>query len=111
MELDAADPLAALRDRFIRPDPGLIYLDGNSLGMLPAATAQRIRDMVDGDWGTGLIRSWAEWIGLPQRAGDRLAAGLLGAAPGQVLVADSTTVNLYKLPAPGWPPGPTAGSS
>ena len=96
-ELDAADPLARLRDRFVRPDPGLIYLDGNSLGMLPAATAQRIRDVVDQDWGAGLIRSWAEWISLPQRAGDLLGAGLLGAAPGQVLVADSTTVNLYKL--------------
>jgi kynureninase len=96
-DLDAADPLAPLRDRFVRPDPGLIYLDGNSLGMLPAATAQRIRDVVDQDWGAGLIRSWAEWISLPQRAGDLLGAGLLGAAPGQTLVADSTTVNLYKL--------------
>jgi len=96
-ELDAADPLAPLRDRFLQPDPGLIYLDGNSLGMLPAATAQRIRDVLDREWGAGLIRSWAEWISLPQRAGDLIGAGLLGAAPGQVLVVDSTTVNLYKL--------------
>jgi len=96
-ELDAADPLGPFRDRFIQPGPGLIYLDGNSLGMLPAATAQRIRDLVDREWGSGLIRSWGEWIGLPQRAGDLLGAGLLGAAPGQVLVTDSTTVNLYKL--------------
>ena len=96
-DLDAADPLAAMADRFVRPDPGLIYLDGNSLGRLPAATAQRLRDVVDREWGAGLIRSWSEWISRPQRAGDLLGAHLLGAGPGQVLVADSTTVNLYKL--------------
>ncbi len=95
--LDAADPLAGMADRFVRPDPGLIYLDGNSLGRLPAATAQRLRDVVDREWGAGLIRSWSEWISLPQRAADLLGTHLLGADPGQVLVADSTTVNLYKL--------------
>jgi kynureninase len=96
-DLDAADPLAAFRVRFTRPQPELIYLDGNSLGMLPTATAQRLRDLVDREWGGGLIRSWGDWIGLPQRAGDLLGAELLGAAPGQVLITDSTTVNLYKL--------------
>ena len=96
-ELDAADPLAGLRDRFACPDPGLIYLDGNSLGMLPRVTAQRIGEVVAQQWGDGLVRSWAGWVSLPQQAGDLLGEVLLGAAPGQVLVSDSTTVNLYKL--------------
>jgi kynureninase len=96
-ECDATDPLAGFRDRFIRNDPPLIYLDGNSLGMLPVATAERIAAVVRGDWGTGLIRSWGHWADLPLRAGDLLGHHLLGAAPGQVAVCDNTTVNLYKL--------------
>jgi kynureninase len=96
-ECDAADPLASFRDRFARDDPSLIYLDGNSLGMLPLATAERIAGVVRGEWGAGLVRSWEHWIDLPSRAGDLLGSELLGAAPGQVLVCDSTTVNLYKL--------------
>jgi kynureninase len=96
-ELDAADPLAAFRDRFVRADPSLIYLDGNSLGMLPEVTAQRITEVVRREWGAGLIGSWDHWLDLPQRAGDLLGRKLLGAAPGQVAVADSTTVNLFKL--------------
>src|SRR5215469_1521215 len=94
---DAADPLAGFRGRFARDDPSLIYLDGNSLGMLPLATAERIAEVVRGEWGAGLVRSWEHWIDLPRRAGDLLGSHLLGAAPGQVLVCDSTTVNLYKL--------------
>jgi kynureninase len=96
-ERDAADPLASFRERFARDDPSLIYLDGNSLGMLPLATAERIADVVRREWGAGLVRSWEHWIDLPGRAGDFLGRHLLGAAPGQVLVCDSTTVNLYKL--------------
>jgi kynureninase len=96
-DCDAADPLAGFRGRFAIDDPSLIYLDGNSLGMLPLATAERIAEVVRREWGTGLVRSWAQWIGLPGRAGDLLGSCLLGAAPGQVLVCDSTTVNLYKL--------------
>jgi kynureninase len=96
-ECDAADPLAGFRERFVHDDPGLIYLDGNSLGMLPLATAERIADVVRREWGAGLVRSWEQWIDLPRRAGDALGSQLLGAAPGQVLVCDSTTVNLYKL--------------
>jgi kynureninase len=96
-ERDACDPLAAFRDRFACDDPSLIYLDGNSLGMLPLATAGRIADVVRREWGAGLIRSWGHWIELPRQAGDELGAHLLGAAAGQVLVCDSTTVNLYKL--------------
>lgn len=96
-EADAADPLAHFRDRFVCDDPSLIYLDGNSLGMLPLATADRISRVVRHQWGRGLIRSWDHWIGLPTRAGDLLGHHLLGAAPGQVTVCDNTTVNLYKL--------------
>jgi kynureninase len=96
-ECDAADPLAGFRRRFAIDDPSLIYLDGNSLGMLPLATAERIAEVVRREWGTGLVRSWAGWIGLPGHAGDLLGEHLLGAAPGQVVVCDSTTVNLYKL--------------
>ena len=96
-EYDATDPLAGFRGRFVRDDPSLIYLDGNSLGMLPVATAERIGKVVRGSWGRGLIRSWGHWIDLPSRAGDLLGYHLLGAAPGQVVVCDNTTVNLYKL--------------
>ena len=96
-ELDAADPLARFRDRFVRADPSLIYLDGNSLGMLPEITARRISEVVGQEWGAGLISSWAHWMDLPQQVGDLLGHHLLGAAPGQVVIADSTTVNLYKL--------------
>jgi kynureninase len=96
-EGDAADPLAGFRDRFARDDPSLIYLDGNSLGMLPLATAERISHVVRGGWGRGLIRSWDHWVDLPRQVGDLIGHHLLGAAPGQVLVCDNTTVNLYKL--------------
>ncbi len=96
-DLDAADPLAGFRDQFVPLEPGLVYLDGNSLGMLPAATAQRLAEVITQDWGTGLIRSWAHWMDLPRQVGDLLGEHLLGAAPGQVVVCDSTTVNLYKL--------------
>jgi kynureninase len=96
-ELDAADPLAGFRDRFVREDPSLIYLDGNSLGPLPHATRARIAEVVAGEWGAGLVRSWHRWIELPGQVGDLLGEHLIGAAPGQVAVCDSTTVNLYKL--------------
>jgi kynureninase len=95
--LDGADPLAPLRDAFAHDDPELIYLDGNSLGRLPTAGAERIAQVVRDEWGSGLIRSWSHWVDLPTRTGDLIASALLGAAPGQVAVSDSTTVNLYKL--------------
>ena len=95
--LDAADPLASFRDRFVFADPGLIYLDGNSLGRLPRATAQRLRDVVEREWAGDLIRGWDRWLTEPERVGDRLAAAVLGAGPGEVVVSDSTTVNFYKL--------------
>jgi len=96
-QLDAADPLAAFRDRFVRADESLIYLDGNSLGPLPRATQARISEVVGAEWGAGLVRSWSHWVGLAAEVGDLLGEHLVGAAPGQVLVSDSTTVNLFKL--------------
>jgi kynureninase len=96
LELDAADPLAGYRDRFLLQDASLIYLNGNSLGALPLATLGRMETMLRQEWGTALARSWDHWVDLPGRVGD-LVGELVGAAPGQVLVADNTTVNLYKL--------------
>ena len=96
--LDAADPLAAFRDRFVL-DPTVTYLDGNSLGRLPASTAERLRRAVEEEWGAGLIRSWADWMSLSAEVGDLIGTGILGARPGEVIVSDSTTVNLYKLAA------------
>lgn len=95
--LDAADPLAHLRARFQLPD-GVIYLDGNSLGPLPCATVERQRDMLERQWGDGLIRSWndADWIDAPARIGGKIAR-LIGAQPHEVLVADSVSVNIFKL--------------
>lgn len=102
-ELDRADPLRELRARFVGADDDArdrsIYLDGNSLGRLPVAAAQRLRDVVEREWGRGLVGSWHEWIDLPTAVGDRLGAQLLGAQTGQVAISDSTTVNLYKLAA------------
>lgn len=94
---DAADPLAGFRERFVVDDAELIYLDGNSLGRLPAATVDRLHRVVEEEWGRGLIRSWSDWIDWPTRVGDLIGVHLLGAAPGQIAVSDSTTVNLYKL--------------
>ncbi|MEU6485705.1 kynureninase [Streptomyces sp. NPDC046887] len=98
-ELDAADPLAAFRERFVITDPETIYLDGNSLGRLPAATPELLRRVVEEGWGGGLVRSWGDWIDWGARLGDRLAERVLGARPGEVVVSDSTSVNLYKLAA------------
>lgn len=95
--LDAADPLASYRERFTLPE-GVIYLDGNSLGALPTATPGRLAEVVGGEWGDGLIRSWndADWIRLPQTIGAKIAQ-LIGAEPHEVIAADSTSVNLFKL--------------
>ena len=97
VDMDAADPLAEFRDRFV-VDDDVIYLDGNSLGRLPSATAPRVAEVVSREWGRGLIRSWmdADWMNSPLRVGDKIAP-LIGAAPGEVLVTDTTSVNLFKL--------------
>jgi kynureninase len=96
LSLDAADPLARWREEFVIADPALAYLDGNSLGMTPRRTLDRLQRVVAEEWATGLILSWQQWLDMPQRVGDRLAP-LIGAAPGEVVVHDSTTVNLFQL--------------
>jgi kynureninase len=96
LALDAADPLAGWRDEFIIPDPDLVYLDGNSLGRTPRRTIHRLHDVMATEWADDLILSWGRWVDLPTRVGDRLAP-VIGASPGEVVVHDSTTVNLYQL--------------
>ena len=96
-EFDAADPLAGYRERFVLPE-GVIYLDGNSLGALPKATAGVISRVIEREWGEGLIRSWnsAGWFEAAGRVGAKIAP-LVGAAPQEVIACDSTSVNLFKL--------------
>jgi kynureninase len=95
--LDRADDLAPFREEFDLP-ADVIYLDGNSLGPLPKATTARVADVITYEWGTSLIRAWNahDWIGLPLRIGEKLGR-IIGAAPNSTLVADSTSVNLFKL--------------
>jgi kynureninase len=96
-QLDASDELASFRSRFFIPEPELIYLDGNSLGRLPAQTAERLEELVRQDWGRQLIRGWnADWFHAPRRVGEKIAR-LVGAAQGQVIVSDTTSTNLFKL--------------
>jgi kynureninase len=96
--LDAADPLARYRDQFIGTDTQLSYLDGNSLGRPLKRTVADISTFIRDGWGGRLIRGWdEEWLDLPQAIGDQLGRTVLGAAPGQTVIADSTTVVLYKL--------------
>ncbi len=94
---DAADPLAPHRNAFALPD-GVIYLDGNSLGPLPRATPARLREVAEREWGEGLIRSWntAGWIEAPRRVGAKIAR-LVGARPDELICADSTSINLFKV--------------
>lgn len=95
--LDAGDSLRPLRDQFVLPE-GVIYLDGNSLGVLPKSAAERIAHVITQEWGQDLIRSWnsAGWFHMPQRLGNKIAP-LIGAGPGEVVATDSTSVNLYKV--------------
>ncbi|WP_249188746.1 kynureninase [Burkholderia dolosa] len=97
LALDRDDPLAPLRDQFALPD-GVIYLDGNSLGAQPRASAERAQQVIGAEWGEGLIRSWntAGWFSLPRRLGDKLAT-LIGGAPGETVVTDTISINLFKL--------------
>jgi kynureninase len=94
--MDAADPLRPFRDRFALPQ-GVVYLDGNSLGCLPEATPRRVAEVVEGEWGRGLIGSWnsAGWFDAPTRIGDKIAR-LIGADAGEVVACDSTSVNVFK---------------
>ena len=95
--LDAQDPLRPLRDLFSLPE-GVVYLDGNSLGVLPKTAAARVAEVVTQEWGQGLIRSWnsAGWFNMPQRIGDKIAT-LIGAEAGEVVATDSTSINLFKV--------------
>jgi kynureninase len=95
-EMDAADPLARSRDGFVLPD-GIVYLDGNSLGALPRQAEERVRNVITRQWGQDLIKSWNlhDWIGVPARLGGKIAR-LIGAKPSEVLVADSTSLNVFK---------------
>lgn len=96
-QLDSQDPLAASRDQFVITDPDLIYFDGNSLGRMPKASAERAKQIVDEEWGHDLIRGWNKgWWDAPARIGDKIGQ-LIGAAPGQVIVSDTTSINLFKL--------------
>jgi kynureninase len=94
---DASDPLRSLRNLFSIP-PGVIYLDGNSLGIMPKAAAARAAQVITQEWGVDLIRAWnsAGWFSLPQRLGNRIAP-LIGAAADEVVVTDTTSINLYKV--------------
>jgi kynureninase len=97
--LDDDDPLAPLRERFFIGDPDQLYLDGNSLGRMPLAALAAVETAMRAGWGYRLVRAWQEWIDVGQQIGDRLGQALLGAAPGETAVSDSTSVNLYKLAA------------
>ncbi len=96
-DLDRADPLAHFRARFLLPE-GVIYLDGNSLGALPRSTPERLARVIEREWGDDLITAWNKhgWIASPQRIGDKIAH-LIGAGPGEVIVAESTSINLFKV--------------
>lgn len=97
VQMDLDDPMARFREAFAIPND-IIYLDGNSLGVLPKATIERMATVISGEWGDGLIRSWTDhdWISMQRRTGDKIA-GLIGARPGEVIVADSVSVNIFKL--------------
>jgi kynureninase len=94
--LDASDPLGPFHDRFVISDPSRIYLDGNSLGRLSVDVRDALARAAD-DWGERVVEGWHDWIELPARVGDRFASAVVSAQPGEVLIADSVTVNLYKL--------------
>ncbi len=96
-ELDSKDELAGYRERFVISDPDLLYFDGNSLGRLTKASLERARQVVEEEWGQGLIRGWNQgWWEATSRVGDKIGQ-LTGAAAGQVIVSDTTSINLFKL--------------
>jgi kynureninase len=108
--LDAADPLAPFVTESIVTEPDLLYFDGNSLGRLTQGARRRLVQVIDGEWAGGLVRSWEAWIDLPAQVGDALARHLLGAGPGEVIVGDATTVNLYKAASAAIAARPGAGA-
>ena len=97
LELDKNDPLAHFKSQFVITDPEMCYLDGNSLGRLPKATITSINDFMSKEWGPEVVTGWSHWVDEAQPTGDLLGEAALGAAPGQVLVCDTTSVNFYQL--------------
>jgi len=97
LDLDASDPLAKYRDQFVISDPTMCYLDGNSLGRLPKQTIKVINDFLIDDWGAKVVEGWNDWIDQAQVTGDLIGRATLGAAAGQVLACDTTSVNFYQL--------------
>ena len=97
LALDAADPLAKYRELFVNNDPNQCYLDGNSLGRLPKATIQAVNDFMVNEWGDEVVAGWSHWVDEAQTVGDLVGRAALGAAAGQVLVCDTTSINFYQL--------------
>ena len=97
LELDKNDPLAHFKGKFVITDPDLCYLDGNSLGRLPHETVKAVNDFLTHEWGREVVTGWSHWVDEAQPAGDLLGRSVLGAAAGQVLVCDTTSVNFYQL--------------
>ena len=97
LELDRKDPLAHFKSQFVIGDPDMCYLDGNSLGRLPKATITAINDFMTKEWGPEVVTGWSHWVDEAQPTGDLLGEAALGAAAGQVLVCDTTSVNFYQL--------------
>jgi kynureninase len=97
LQLDKNDPLAHFKSQFVISDPEMCYLDGNSLGRLPKATVTAINDFMTKEWGPEVVTGWSHWVDEAQPTGDLLGEAALGAAPGQVLVCDTTSVNFYQL--------------
>ena len=97
LELDRNDSLAHFREKFVITDPELSYLDGNSLGRLPHETVKAVNDFLTLEWGREIVTGWSHWVDEAQPVGDLLGRSALGAAPGQVLVCDTTSVNFYQL--------------
>jgi kynureninase len=97
LQLDKSDPLAHFKSQFVISDPEMCYLDGNSLGRLPKATITAIYDFITNEWGPEVVTGWSHWVDEAQPTGDLLGEAALGAAAGQVLVCDTTSVNFYQL--------------
>jgi kynureninase len=97
VELDARDPLREFKKLFVVTDPDTCYLDGNSLGRLPHATIKAINDFLHDEWGEEAVLGWSHWIDEARSVGDLIGRSALGAAPGQVLACDTTSVNIFQL--------------
>ena len=97
ISLDEKDPLRRFKSLFMVTDPELCYLDGNSLGRLPLATVSAVNDFMTKEWGAEVVTGWSHWVDEAQPTGDLLGRATLGAAAGQVLVCDTTSVNFYQL--------------